>query len=115
MIIYNTKLVRILSFGFARGITIFPFIFVNDNEQGNEVLLNHERIHIRQQVELLFVGFVLLYFFSFLVNYLKYKNFDNAYRNIFFEQEAYSNQTRLDYLDNRKIFSHMKYMKNHVS
>jgi len=35
----------------------------------------------------------------------------NAYRNISFEREAYSNEKDLSYLDNRKIFAWTKYIK----
>ena len=37
-----------------RGLTIFPFVVVRSkNDLQDKVLLNHEKIHIRQQLELL--------------------------------------------------------------
>jgi hypothetical protein len=40
------------------GITLFPFIFVQRKEDSkNKILINHETIHIRQQLELLIVRF----------------------------------------------------------
>ena len=36
----------------------------------------------------------------------------NAYRNISFEREAYSNEKDLSYLDNRKWFAWIRYIKN---
>jgi hypothetical protein len=41
-----------------RGITLFPFIILfSSKEKQNHVLLNHEKIHIRQQLELLILPF----------------------------------------------------------
>ena len=37
-----------------RGLTVFPFIFLmNKKDKINQELLNHEKIHIRQQLEML--------------------------------------------------------------
>ena len=41
-----------------RGITLWPFIVLNKHEKGKEALLNHERIHLRQQIELLVIPFI---------------------------------------------------------
>ena len=35
----------------------------------------------------------------------------NAYRNISFEREAYANEEYIDYLENRKRFAWIKYIK----
>ena len=46
-----------------RGFTFFPFVFLSDKkDKAHTVLLNHERIHIRQQLELLIVLFFIDYF-----------------------------------------------------
>ncbi len=63
-------------------------------------MINHEKIHLRQQLELLVFPFYILYFFNYLINLFKYKNHDRAYRNIIFEREAYDHETNLDYLKN---------------
>lgn len=86
------------------GITLFPFIFVR-KDKVSKVLVNHERIHIRQQAELLLVGFYVVYLVHWLWNLAKYKDANKAYRNIVFEREAYENEGDLDYLKNRKIFA----------
>ncbi|MCU7543339.1 hypothetical protein [Riemerella anatipestifer] len=90
--------------GYA-AIAVFPFIFLKKKEyQSNRYLLNHEKIHLRQQLELLVFPFYLWYGLNYLWNLIKYKNHREAYRNIIFEQEAYENQNDLEYLKNRKLW-----------
>ena len=82
-----------------RAITLYPFIFVrNENDKFDKELINHERIHLRQQKELLVLPFCIWYFLDFLIKLIRYRNWDKAYRNIIFEREAYGNQSNLDYL-----------------
>lgn len=95
-----------------RGLTVFPFVFIKyrfDTE--NKVLLNHEKIHVRQQLELLVLPFFLWYFVEYAVRLLQYKNANLAYRNISFEREAYANEKYLHYLEKRRFFSFLKYLK----
>ncbi|AQY21327.1 hypothetical protein [Riemerella anatipestifer] len=84
---------------------VFPFIFLKKKKyQSNRYLLNHEKIHLRQQLELLILPFFVWYGLNYLWNLIKYKNHREAYRNIIFEQEAYENQQDLEYLKNRKLW-----------
>ena len=88
-----------------RAITLYPFIFVrNENDKFDKELINHERIHLRQQKELLVLPFCIWYFLDFLIKLIRYRNWDKAYRNIIFEREAYNNQSNLDYLKVRGIW-----------
>lgn len=94
-----------------RGITFFPFIIVNVKSlKQNPIVINHEKIHIRQQLELLIFPFFLWYFLEFLIRYLQYKNRKEAYRNISFEREAYKNETSFNYLKKRGLYSFLKYI-----
>lgn len=63
-------------------------------------IINHEKIHLRQQLELLIFPFYILYFFNYFINLFRYQNHDRAYRNIIFEKEAYDHETDPDYLKN---------------
>jgi hypothetical protein len=57
-IIRNSFIPKLFSvFISVYAITLFPFIFVKDN--GNEVTVTHECIHIKQQIELFVIGFYL--------------------------------------------------------
>lgn len=88
-------------------ITLFPFI-ISREPMGPETL-NHETIHIHQQMELLVIGFYLLYVYYYLVGLAKYKDKQKAYYMIPFEQEAYEYDNQLDYLETRKPYSWTKY------
>ena len=93
-----------------RGFTIFPFVFLlNKKDKLNPILLNHERMHIRQQLELLIVFFFVWYFFEYLVRLIQYKDKRVAYYNISFEREAYANEKDLDYLKKRPFWNFLKY------
>lgn len=91
--------------------TIWPFIFIRDKRnRHNETLVNHEKIHLKQQVELFWFPFFLWYITEFLIKLLKYKKWETAYKAISFEREAYANQSDLDYLKKRKLWAFWKYL-----
>ncbi|SFB89677.1 hypothetical protein SAMN04487907_1011083 [Zunongwangia mangrovi] len=93
-------------------VTIWPVIFVKDADyMQDEMLLNHEKIHLRQQLELLVVFFYIFYAAEFIFRWIKYKNAMTAYRNISFEVEAYAHEKDEDYLRSRKAFSFLKYYR----
>lgn len=92
------------------GITIFPFMFLKTQSlKHNVVLLNHEKIHLRQQLELLVIPFFVIYILEFLIRLIKYRNWNLAYRNISFEREAYINEKDLDYLKSRPYLNFKNY------
>ncbi len=95
------------------GISIFPFIVLCNKEQKSDVILiNHERIHLRQQIELLVIPFYLWYIIEFLIKLCVYKNWNLAYKNISFEREAYANEFNLNYIKKRRIWSFLKYLRS---
>ncbi|MBC8047357.1 MAG: hypothetical protein H7Y00_11220 [Fimbriimonadaceae bacterium] len=92
------------------GMTLFPFILVRKKELlQDKTFVNHEHIHLRQQLELCILPFYILYGLNYLLNRLKYKNHDTAYRNIIFEREAYRNEKDITYLKNRKFWNWIHY------
>jgi hypothetical protein len=94
-----------------RGLTVYPFVILNNkNDKQNAVLMNHERIHLRQQLELLVLPFFIWYGIEFLVRLWQYKNVNRAYKNISFEREAYTNEKDLYYLKQRSFGSWFKYV-----
>lgn len=95
----------------ANAMAIFPLMFFKDPEQKNNVLLiNHEKIHFHQQLELLILPFYFLYLINYVVNLCKYRNHAQAYFNISFEKEAYANELDMNYLKNRRLYSWFKYL-----
>lgn len=91
-----------------RGFTamnLFGIILVRKGEKLTPVLLNHERIHTRQQLELFLVGFYVWYVVEWLYHYCKLRNSAKAYRAITFEREAYQHERDLNYLQHRPWFA----------
>lgn len=84
-----------------RAMALFPFIVFKKEEYIDEVIVNHERIHFAQQLELLIIPFYIWYIIEGAIK---------GYRNISFEREAYSNQSNLEYLKTRKFFNFYKYI-----
>ncbi len=90
---------------------LWPFIFLRDrNLKQNQRLLNHEKIHLRQQIELLVIFFYLWYGVEFLIHFVRYRNFNKAYKKISFEKEAYTNDQNLNYLKERTLWNFLNYM-----
>jgi len=103
-------LLKILTIGTAHAITLYPFIILkNNNLKTNSTLINHEKIHLKQQIELLIIPFYILYLFEYIIRRFQYSTHHEAYCNISFEREAYKNQTNLDYLYHRKFWSFRSY------
>lgn len=93
-----------------RGMTVYPFVFVRErDDKASLVLLNHERIHLRQQLELLVLPFFVWYGLDYLVKWIRYRDRNLAYRNIVFEREAYANESDLDYLSSRRLWKFRRY------
>ncbi len=93
------------------GITLFPFIFLKDKSlKLNKTLVNHEKIHIKQQLEMFVIFFYMWYLIEYFVRLIHYKNGYEAYKNISFEREAYDNENNLLYLKNRKLYSFLNYL-----
>lgn len=103
MRIVSDRAIRFFEFFFGHGIggiAIFPFIIFPSYVDQTPQLVNHERIHLRQQMEMLVIPFFVLYLIEF---------YTKGYRNISFEKEAYANDMDLTYLKSRKLFAFKKY------
>ncbi len=93
------------------GMTIWPFVILQHANLKNEsIFINHERIHLKQQIEMLVVFFYFWYAIEFLIRLVQYRNRHLAYRNISFEREAYQNEKNLDFLKQRRFFNFLKYI-----
>jgi hypothetical protein len=109
MIIVSPRIVnflgRILNAGKTiRAIAFFPFIFLRyKKDRYNKELINHEKIHIRQQIEMLVIFFHIWYLIGL---------YKKGYWGISFEKEAYIHEDDLDYLKKRKFWAFLKYIKN---
>mgnify|MGYP001820509317 CR=1 FL=1 len=94
------------------GITIFPFVFLKHKYLKTDIdLVNHESIHLRQQLELFIIIFYLWYGIEFLIRLIAYKDWNTAYKNISFEREAFANEKDLNYLKSRPFWNFLNYIK----
>lgn len=94
-----------------RGMAVFPFVLMKyDFDKVNTTFVNHEKIHLKQQLEMLILPFFIWYFLEYFVRLIQYKNKDLAYRNISFEREAYAKETDLNYLKNRQFYQFLHYI-----
>ena len=100
----NSWIPRLLG---VRGIALYPFIFLAD--EGDDVIVNHESIHIAQQRELWVLPFYLLYLAFWLRGMRRLGQPKMAYYDIAFEKEAYENSHDMSYLKNRGSHSWKKY------
>lgn len=93
------------------GLSLWPFIILkSDALRDDDSLINHEKIHLRQQLELLVLPFYIVYLLEFLIRCLFYWDSYKAYQNLSFEREAYFNEDNPNYLHERKPFSFIKYL-----
>ncbi len=92
-------------------ITLFPVIILRKPESlHDKILINHEKIHLRQQLELLIIFFYLWYVIEYYFWYFRLKDSFLAYKYISFEREAFAMEDDPDYLISRKLWSFWKYV-----
>ena len=124
MIIYNSSIARLISKFIMpiEAITLWPFILITGPKIVDSIILraeqfyiiHHETIHLRQWTECGLLGFILIYIWDYLWNRIVLrKKHEDAYYDIRFEQEAYSNERDILYLNYRKHYSWKKYRMNH--
>jgi hypothetical protein len=115
MQIVSPKLLNILTFNNQQvvAMALWPLIILKDQAtQKNLAIVNHEKIHHRQQLELLIIPYYIWYFAEYWTSMVRngFKH-QQAYMNISFEKEAYANQFNLNYLKNRKWLSSWSFFK----
>ena len=99
MILVSDRLTSFFSFilgmkkyGGIRALAFFPFIIIPKSTIIDDELINHERIHLRQQLELLIIPFYVWYLIAL---------WRKGYYGISFEREAHLNDGDLEYLKKR--------------
>ena len=108
IVIENSIIPKLLSvFITINAITLWPFVI--SRTSFNKLVLDHEKIHIRQQQEMLVIGFYIMYVYYWLCGYLVHRDSQIAYFSIPFEQEAYENEHDEDYLANRPFWAWRHY------
>jgi len=107
------KIIRndIIPFKGYKCVNLFGILFVRKDVRIDAVDINHEEIHTAQMKEMLYVFFYLWYLIEWIFRLFQYKFTHGAYRNISFEREAYANQGNVQYLQGRKLWAWVKYLK----
>lgn len=112
-------------------INLFGCFFVNrrykkgleSSPSAYEELIRHESIHSAQGRELLWTFFYLFYVLEWLFRLAQYRNaktpegkrdWKTAYRNISFEREAYANNKDSRYLERRKRYASLAYIRKNL-
>lgn len=116
-------------------ITLWPLIFARKGTKPLKAHVeNHEKIHLRQQLEVLVASAAVLalviwltgwswwwmlaslavyyagYGLDYAIRRILYRSHFEAYRNIATEQEAYLNEQDAAYLANRRPFAWIRYI-----
>lgn len=130
-IIYN----NIIPFRGYTAVTIWPLIFGRKSRKPLKMHVErHERIHLRQQLEVMLLSAAVLaavillagwswwwmllnlgvyyagYGLDYAIRRILYRSPNEAYRNIACEQEAYLNEQDAAYLANRRPFAWIRYI-----
>ncbi|MCR5076933.1 MAG: hypothetical protein K6A82_02725 [Prevotella sp.] len=88
-------------------INILGLLFVHPEVELTPAIINHERIHTRQMLEMLILPFYLWYVTEW---FIRLPRKGRAYLNISFEREAYRNMDNPDYLSHRHPFAWRHYL-----
>ncbi|MEG2228453.1 MAG: hypothetical protein RRY39_08170 [Odoribacter sp.] len=104
-IIYN----KIIPFNGFRAVNIFGVLFVKKGSKITEIMIRHEIIHTVQMKEMLYILFYAWYIVEWIVRLFEDRK--TAYNKISFEKEAYSNELHIHYLENRKRYAWVRYLK----
>jgi hypothetical protein len=92
---------------------IWPVILANKTLKTkglSDRTLLHEKIHHQQQLELLVIPFYIWYILEWLLKWAVYKDRKQAYKELSFEREAYSNDHHTDYLKSRRFWEFIRYL-----
>ncbi len=91
----------------VNGLTLWPFVLVRQPNPSAR-LLNHERIHLRQQLELGILPFYVWYLAEYAYWRFRGKRHYEAYRAIGFEREAFDNDHNPTYLRTRPVWGFLR-------
>ncbi len=100
----------------AQGVGIFPFLIIRIHlklPHKRDELINHEKIHLIQQVELLIIGAFIFHLCEYIyARFVKKLSKRDSYYFPATEQEAHQNAMNQDYLSQRKPYELFNYIKN---
>ena len=69
----------------------FGFLILLDSElkpENRRKIIHHEKQHLVQQKQFLIFGFYIIYVIDYLIQYIKFRDSQKAYKNIYFEKKV---------------------------
>ena len=107
------KVVKNKWFPFGNYIAMNLFGIVITKEDLNPIELNHEKIHTKQMQEMLWIGFYIWYVLEYIILWFaRLGDKQNIkYHDISLEEEAHNNDNNLNYINTRKHYAWLKYLK----
>ena len=94
-------------------LTFYPWVFIREDEKKKYTtkIHRHETTHAYQQVETLWILFLVIYGLEYLIKWVfcGFKG-SKAYYSISFEQEAYEHEAEIGYNNARCHYAWMKYI-----
>jgi hypothetical protein len=84
---------------------VWPFVIIRDLKFCTPVIIHHEQIHLKQQIELGILPFHIIYLTEYFYHRIKGKSHHDAYMSISFEKEAYKFEKNPGYLQERKLWA----------
>lgn len=118
IVCHAPRLFRLLTLG-SRDYTamaVWPFVIsTRPAAELDAVLLRHERIHFRQQLEMLVIPFFIWYTIEFLIRFVRHRDRYTAYTKISFEREAYQFEADPEYLQRRKFWSFLRFLSGNTN
>src|SRR3546814_11543757 len=85
--------------------TLFPYTTLFRSQ-----LIRHEKVHLRQQAEMLVIFFYIWYLLEYLLRRLGGRSHMGAYLRISFECEARAHETNPGYLPERKFWAFLRWL-----
>lgn len=104
---------KLIPFPGYKYINLFGIIFTRDKSKISDTEYNHEKIHLKQMQEMLWIFFYIWYMIEYgIIWFIRFSDKQNTkYHDISFEEEAYNNENNFEYTKIRKHYSWIKYLK----
>lgn len=94
--------------GFS-AINLFGILVAHPEVNLSPIIIQHEMIHTAQIREMAYVGFYLWYGAEWLMKTILHRR--NGYYFLSMEREAYAHQNQPGYLDTRRHYAWIKYLR----
>lgn len=93
-------------------LTFYPWVFIRKNRRDKFTsrVERHETTHALQQIETLWILFLVIYALEYVVKLIITSSHRTAYKSISFEQEAFEHELEISYNDVRRPYNWLQYV-----